>query len=212
MSDRLADVLREVAAALNARGVRFALVGGLAVSVRTEPRFTRDVDLAVAAADDRGAEAVVGALAPRYEPVAVLEHEALERLAAVRLARAGQSPAGVVVDLLFASSGVEQEMVETAEPLEVFTGTRLHVARTGHLLALKVLARDDRRPQDEVDLQALLSVAGADDLVLAEEMLQLIVRRGANRGRQLVAEWKDLVRGHGDATAPGDAAGDATDR
>ena len=33
-------------------GVGFALVGGLAVSARTEPRFTRDLDFAIAVADD----------------------------------------------------------------------------------------------------------------------------------------------------------------
>jgi hypothetical protein len=36
-----------VAAALGARHRAFAVVGGLAVSVRSEPRFTRDVDVAV---------------------------------------------------------------------------------------------------------------------------------------------------------------------
>lgn len=38
-------------------GRGFALVGGLAVSARTEPRLTRDTDLAVAVADDVEAEA-----------------------------------------------------------------------------------------------------------------------------------------------------------
>jgi len=33
-------------------GRRFALVGGLAVSVRAEVRFTRDVDIVVLVADD----------------------------------------------------------------------------------------------------------------------------------------------------------------
>ncbi len=37
-------------------GLRWALIGGLAVAVRAEPRFTRDVDLAVAVADDRELE------------------------------------------------------------------------------------------------------------------------------------------------------------
>lgn len=32
-----------------------ALVGGFAVSTRTEPRFTRDVDFVVSVADDRDA-------------------------------------------------------------------------------------------------------------------------------------------------------------
>jgi hypothetical protein len=38
------------------RGRLFALVGGLAVSVRAEVRFTRDVDLVVLVADDSEAE------------------------------------------------------------------------------------------------------------------------------------------------------------
>ena len=38
--------------ALKAANRNFALVGGLAVSVRAEVRFTRDVDLAVRVADD----------------------------------------------------------------------------------------------------------------------------------------------------------------
>lgn len=39
--------------------IPFALVGGLAVSARTEPRFTRDADLAVALASDAEAEALI---------------------------------------------------------------------------------------------------------------------------------------------------------
>jgi hypothetical protein len=42
---------------LQRASVPFALVGGLAVSVHVEPRFTRDIDLAVAVAGDAKAEA-----------------------------------------------------------------------------------------------------------------------------------------------------------
>jgi predicted nucleotidyltransferase len=38
--------LAAIARELSERGRRFALVGGLAVSVRSEVRFTRDVDIA----------------------------------------------------------------------------------------------------------------------------------------------------------------------
>ena len=58
----LEAALRRAVAALATR--RFALVGGLAVGVRGEPRMTRDVDLAVAVADDAGAEDVVNAPSP----------------------------------------------------------------------------------------------------------------------------------------------------
>ena len=57
--------LRRAVADLQAAGVRPALVGGLAVSTRTEPRFTRDVDLAIAVGGDRDAERVASALTSR---------------------------------------------------------------------------------------------------------------------------------------------------
>ena len=38
----LADLLRDVSGQLGAHGYGFALVGGLAVSAWTDPRFTRD--------------------------------------------------------------------------------------------------------------------------------------------------------------------------
>ena len=67
---------------------------------------------------------------------------------------------GIVVDLLFASSGIEPEIVAAAQPLEVVAELRVSVARTGHLIAMKLLARDDRhRPADADDLRALATVA-----------------------------------------------------
>lgn len=43
------------------------------------------------------------------------------------------------------------------EDLEMVPGLRVPVARIGHLMALKILARNDRdRPQDLDDLRALL--------------------------------------------------------
>ena len=46
---RVEKVLRDLSDAFTTQRQRFALVGGLAVSARAEPRFTRDVDVAVAA-------------------------------------------------------------------------------------------------------------------------------------------------------------------
>ena len=60
----------------------FALIGGLAVSAVTEPRFTRDTDLAVVVADDADAEALINELRLRgYAIGAVLEQSATGRLA-----------------------------------------------------------------------------------------------------------------------------------
>jgi hypothetical protein len=64
----------------------FALVGGLAVSVRAEVRFTRDVDLVVLVSDDAEAESLIYELrSVGYSAVASVEHEARHRLSTVRL-------------------------------------------------------------------------------------------------------------------------------
>ena len=110
------------------------------------------------------------------------------RLATVRLALAGADVRGAVVDLLFASSGIEPEVVAAADRIEAVPGFTVPVARLGHLIALKVLARDDRtRPQDRVDLAALLTQADAAGLGEAREALTLVARRGFQRGRDLLA-------------------------
>lgn len=58
----LNETLRQAAADLNRLGLHWALVGGFAVSARAEPRFTRDIDIAVAVANDGAAEHVVRSL------------------------------------------------------------------------------------------------------------------------------------------------------
>jgi hypothetical protein len=55
----LEAALCQISRELTEARIPFALVGGLALSVRTEPRFTRDADLAVALASDAAAEALI---------------------------------------------------------------------------------------------------------------------------------------------------------
>ena len=170
------------------------LVGGLAVSALTEPRFTRDADFAVAVPGNAEAERLINQLRVRgYTVDAVLEHQATGRLATVRLAPAGTEH-GPVVDLLFASSGIERELVDAAVSMQLLEDVRLPVARHGHLIALKVLSRDDlERPQDLADLRALIRSAAPDDLLMAERAVALIAARGYHRSRNLIAELRALL-------------------
>ncbi len=56
------------------------------MSAQTQPRFTADVDLAVAVRDDEQAEALVRALRQRGWTVdALVEQDTVKRLATVRL-------------------------------------------------------------------------------------------------------------------------------
>jgi predicted nucleotidyltransferase len=189
----LETALRAIAACLDRRELRWALVGGLAVSARAEPRTTRDVDVAVAVPDDAAAEALVHSLGTEgWEVAAAVEQNAAGRLATIRLRPPfDRRSRGVVVDVLFASSGIEPEVAEEAERLEVLPGLVVPVARLGHLIALKVLARDDRtRPRDAEDLRGLLAEASDADLTLARGALEQISERGFARGRDLSAEMQ----------------------
>ena len=191
----LEEVLRRIQSDLQAAQFEFAVVGALAVSIHTEPRFTRDADLAVSVKDDKEAESLIYKLQSQgYVAQSTVEQEATGRLATVRLVPPGQAVSGVVADLLFASSGIEPEIVAAADPLEVFPGVILPVARRGHLIALKVLSRDDRtRPQDVIDLRALLERVSTEDLELARESLRLIRARGYHRDRDLVVDFERLL-------------------
>jgi predicted nucleotidyltransferase len=190
----LEDALRRIAGDLRRLGRSWALIGGLAVGAWAEPRTTRDVDCAVAVVDDKEAESLVFRLQSLgYTVLVVLEQEATGRLATVRLRPPNVPEGGVIVDLLFASSGIEPEITQAAETLDILPGFRVPVARIGHLMALKILARDDReRPQDYDDLQALLLEAGPADLEDARKALQLIEQRGYQRGKQLLEELARL--------------------
>jgi hypothetical protein len=98
--------------------------------------------MAVMVDGDETAERLVRSLiADGYAAFSSLEHDS-GRLATVRLTR---SFAGidVVIDILFASSGIEPEVAQAAEILDITSGLRLPVATVGHLIALKILARED---------------------------------------------------------------------
>jgi predicted nucleotidyltransferase len=180
---KIEEALRAVVQELRALERSFALLGGFAVSAQTEPRTTKDVDIAVLVANDEDAEQLAYELTQKgYVVRTTVEHLASGRLATIRTV----SPNDAIVDLLFASSGVEDVVIADAAVIEVLQGLEIPVASVGHLTAMKVLARDDKhRPQDRVDLHALFKVATDEDLAKATTMLTLIHERGYARGRAL---------------------------
>lgn len=193
--NRLEAALEQAALALQSSGARWAVIGGLAVSARAEPRTTRDVDIAVAVGADTEAEALVRFLRGRgyrLRESGVVENNATGRLATVRLMAPGEDAGGVVVDVMLDSSGIEPEIVAEAEHLEVFPGISVPVATTAHLLALKLLAG---RAKDIADAASLLSVATAAEITAAHQACALITTRGCNRGRDLDGLLARLVGG-----------------
>lgn len=185
----LETALLRVSDDLGALEQEWALVGGLAFSVLADPRTTRDIDVAVVVDNDRQAESLIRDLAARgYRIELPLEQEYVDRLATVRLIPTRSD--AVIVDLLFASSGIEPEIVALANVLEVFPGLSAPVIAPGHLIALKTLAG---RGRDIEDARVLIRQATAQDMQLARESLVLISRRGFDRRKDLQAELGKVI-------------------
>ena len=185
-ANQIGQGLRTAIGQLSGLGKAYALVGGFAVNVRTEPRFTADVDFAVSVKDDAEAEAVAFALQQAGWVVRMLiEHHATHRLGTARFQVPDLAP-DLRIDLLFASTGVEPEVVAGATRERVASGDLVPTATVGHLIALKCLSESPRRLKDRGDLLNLLAVASQEDLRVARGTLRLITQRGYARKKNLL--------------------------
>ena len=178
---RLQKALIRLDTDLRALGLKWALVGGFAVMLRVESRSTRDLDIVLAVTGDRQIDEAVLRLRMRgYQdhPTKPMLFRKDGRLFGVRLvspALDADDDTTAIVDVLTGCSGIEPEIVAAAEVQEVLPRFFIPVARTGHLVALKVLAA---RPQDLEDVRVLLRAMRDAELNLARESLVLIERRG----------------------------------
>jgi hypothetical protein len=183
--DRLAASIVEDLLTLRAR---CALVGGLAVITHGRARFTKDIDFAVATASDAEAEGIVHGLVRRgYRVGEVLEQRHNGRMATVRLVSGQGGALEPDCDLLFATCGIEKEIVRDARVVPVGLRGALPVARRPHLIARKLLSVGPSRPNDLGDLAAMLAAASRRELDEVTTLLDLITRRGYAREKDLQA-------------------------
>ena len=184
---------KAIVARLNKLGTKYAVVGGIAVSFRSVVRTTNDLDLAVVVADDAEAESIVRTLiGSGYRAELLLESEESGRLATVRMISAGERE--VFIDLLFASTGIEREVVENSDPIEIFPGLVLPVASRSALIAMKTLSANPKtRIKDIIDLQNLIRDASASEIESSRRLLVLITSRGFNRKKDLLDDLDKYI-------------------
>jgi hypothetical protein len=100
----------------------------------------------------------------------------------------------VFVDLLFASSGIEPEVVESSTTIEIFPGLSPQVASRSALIALKVLsANPQTRVKDIIDLQNLLDNSVPNEIADARQLPDLMTQRGFNRNKDLQKELDGYI-------------------
>lgn len=188
-------LLKRIAADLNAADIPFAVVGGLAVGARAEPRFTADVDVALSVVDDTEAEKVISRIIHLgYRPIMELDQDAVGRLATMRLVapsdKAFIEEGRPIVDVICATCGIEQELVGDATIAPLFPGIQLPTATVPYLIAMKLLSESDQRMKDRWDLQSLFGVALADDVAMVPSLIDLMVQRGYGRDMDLPGKFE----------------------
>jgi len=156
--------------------VPHALIGGIAVAFRANPRATTDVDFIVAADGLKMGRVVSDLVAAGFTPQ---EREVLKQWTEDRLAvmRFGQ----VRIDWLKPVLPIYQHVVDSAERLQAF-GKPLSVASVEGLILCKLLAN---RSQDQADIVALVRThPGEIDLELIEKEWATV---GGPEASQLIA-------------------------
>lgn len=146
--DKLAALI-DTARALEGAGVRYALIGGLAVGIHAGiPRATVDIDIAAYAGTERRAVAVRALEEAGLIKTGEFEHS-------VNFRHTG----GELVQLAFDPHF--DAMIERAESIDV-AGTNIAVVRKEDLIAMKQRAASDpsrrrsKRLRDQADIALLL--------------------------------------------------------
>ncbi|MDX2020657.1 MAG: hypothetical protein SF187_10470 [Deltaproteobacteria bacterium] len=97
-------------------------------------------------------------------------------------------------DFIFATTGIEAEIVRNASATEVFADVLVPTATAEALLAMKTLASTPQRPRDAGDIRAIVLANPDFDEAKVIEYLRTIAQRGCARGQDLEEKWRRLRR------------------
>jgi hypothetical protein len=155
---------------LESRGIPCALIGGLAVSLRGQPRMTVDVDLVILADVERALRLVRELDSTPFEPLFAGVEEVVSRSYILPIRHRST---GIRVDLAIGMSGFERDAVGRATSVAI-GDLRVPVVSVEDLLVMKALAG---RPQDDIDIRGL--VAAQRDTIDWSRCLSLAESLGA---------------------------------
>lgn len=127
----------------------YAIIGGTAVQIWGEPRFTKDLDLTVLAPIESFSETIellLTRLTPRIEDA--LSFALRSRVLLV------QTPSGYPLDISFGLPGYEEEVISRAVEQEIAPGRKVCFCSAEDLLIHKLTAG---RVQDVIDAQNIIA-------------------------------------------------------
>ncbi len=151
MDARLWPTLADALSMLEASGLPGALIGGLAVSLRGQPRMTVDVDLVVQADIDDALRLIRTLPETPFEPLFPGVEDVVTTAFILPLRHRST---GIRVDLALGMSGFERDSIGRATRIPIGAGS-VPVVAVEDLLVMKALAG---RPQDEADIRGLVDL------------------------------------------------------
>jgi hypothetical protein len=152
------DQAKALFAAFEREGVRYVLVGSMAMAAQGLVRATRDIDFFIAA-DEDNVDRVKRALRTVFDDTSIDEITSADLAGAYPVIQYGPPDGDYVIDLLarlgdaFTFADIESEELD-------LEGTKVRVATPRMLYRMK---RSTVRPQDRVDAESLRERFGLND-------------------------------------------------
>lgn len=154
VDDPIQTTLRDIAQLLERAQVRFVIIGGIAATLRGEPRLTADVDLIVGVELEE-ARALLNSLdRSQFRPMLADAQQVMEAAFLLPLRHVTTS---IQVDLALGLTLFEQQVIERATLVELDLCS-VPVATPEDLILLKLVAG---RPRDIDDIGGIVSRQGS---------------------------------------------------
>jgi hypothetical protein len=175
--------------------IKYAFVGALALGARGRTRQTIDADVAISFSANENAQKLVDQLVLKGYGINNI-YKDKDSIVLARLFSANEESQLVELDFLFELCGIENEVVATAEVMEIWPTLFAPIASMPSLLAMKARCQElPERIQDKADLvNQLIPFATEKDISEARELIILMEQRGFNEGRDLLKNFDYLVQ------------------
>lgn len=151
---------------LDKEGIDYFLLGGIALTLLGQPRFTRDVDVDILLSKEKAASFIKKAKKASFK---ISEKEMKERIKTFGNFRMFYND--VPVDMILSSTDIERSAFKRKTTVKIY-GIKAHVPSPEDFILLKIIPG---RPQDIIDAESVaLKYEGKLDLEYLEKWTQKI--------------------------------------
>lgn len=185
----LESQLRALAGFLKAKKIRYAILGGVAVSVYGEPRLTADIDINIIFDKKRIPEFLKSARGFHFYPVFRKAAKIAQKTGVLPLAFKGKGAFGKI-DVIIAENPLEYAAIKRSR-IKKLNSMNLRIVSPEDLIIHKITST---RPRDIEDLNSILMrQKGKLDIGYIRAWLKKIDR--INKSPQLCGLFNSLLRG-----------------